>query len=70
MTGENISQRQIVAIVIRGGLDFLSFAQKRDSRGNLARANIRLSEIMVGVEIARLKLNRLPELRFRQVVLA
>ena len=65
MTGENISQRQIVAIVIRGGVDFLSFAQKRDSSGDLARADIRLSQIVVGVEIARLKLNRLLELPFR-----
>ncbi len=67
---KTISQRQVVAVVVGRRIDLLGLLQKGHGLGNFARADVKLAQVVVGVEIPRLELDRFLELFFRQVKLS
>src|SRR5438046_9317981 len=58
----NVSQRQVVAVIVGGGIDLLSLFEEGSGVGDFAGANIGFAEVVIGVEVGRVKLYRFLEL--------
>ena len=64
--GQNISQSQIVAVVVGRRIDSLGLLEKGRGIGHFSRPDIKLTQVVVGVEVPRFELSRLPEFHSRQ----
>ena len=60
--GEEIRQRQIVAVVVRGRVDALRLFEQRAGLRNLAGLNVELAQIVIGVVILGFQFERLAKL--------
>jgi len=58
----NVSQRQVVAVIVGGGIDLLSLFEEGRGVGDFAGANIGFAEVVIRVEVARVELDRFLEL--------
>src|SRR6266478_846225 len=63
-SSDNVGERQIVAVVVRVGLDALGLLQIRSGRGDLSASDVQLAKVVIGVVIPGLELKRFLELLF------
>ena len=68
--GLNVCQRQIVAVIVGGRIDLLGLFEERRGVGDLAGANVGFAQVVIGVEVARVKLDRFLELLGSEVEFA
>src|SRR5213078_980291 len=58
----DVSQRQVVAVIVGGGIDLLSLFEEGSGVGDFAGANIGFAEVVIRVEVAWVELDRFLEL--------
>src|SRR5712691_382409 len=62
--GDNVGERQIVAVVVRSGIDALRLLEIPRGGGDFSGAHVQFAEVVVGIIVPRLELQRLLELLF------
>ena len=68
--GLNISQRQIVAVIVGRGIDLLGLFKKRGGFGNFASTDVGFTQVVVGIKAARFEFYRFPKLLCSEIQLS
>ena len=66
LSGKKVSEGQIVAVVVGRRIDFLGLTEKGCRLGDFSGTDVKLTQVVVGVEVSRFELNCLPEFHSRQ----
>ncbi len=69
-SSNDVGERQIVAVVVRVGLDALGLLEIRRCRGHLSGADVKLAEVVIGVVVPRLELEGFLEFSFGRLQLS